>query len=273
MTPLAENILLVTGAGANVVVLLEQDGVAMIDGGLADNSPALLALVAAQAGTRPVRMLFNTHWHADHTGSNEALGRAGATIVAHDNTRRWLSTTVVREMQNRTFPPRPKEAWPTKTIIRPETITFGATQIDVGPLAHAHTNGDLYVSLPQANVLIVSDALTVGRYPVPDYSTGGWINGTIDAAAALLLKADANTRIVPGLGPVQTKPDLQAGRDMLVAVRDRVVALIRQGKSLAEVKAAAPTRGFDARWGQPDQFLESTYIGLVRHTHELGAIL
>jgi glyoxylase-like metal-dependent hydrolase (beta-lactamase superfamily II) len=176
-------------------------------------------------------------------------------------------------MQKQTFPPRPKEAWPTRTIVRPETITFGATRIDVGPLPPAHTNGDLYVSLPQTNILIVSDALTVGRYPVPDYSTGGWINGTIDATTALLAVATADTRIIPGLGAVQARSDLQAEHDMLATVRDRVVMMLRQGKSLAEVKAAAPTREFDARWGDPGTFLESTYVGLLRHTHELGAIL
>jgi glyoxylase-like metal-dependent hydrolase (beta-lactamase superfamily II) len=141
------------------------------------------------------------------------------------------------------------------TIARPETLMAGATRIELGPLPPAHTDGDIYAFLPAANVLMTSDVLTVGRYPVPDYSTGGWIGGLIDAATALLDIANDRTRLVPGIGPVQSKADLQAEKEMLTVVKDRVWTMIRQGKSLQEIAQEAPTREFDAQWGANDAFL------------------
>ena len=272
-TTLGDGILLFTGSGCNVLVVIAPDGLVMIDGGLEANSAALLEAVGRSTGGARVQSLVNTHWHSDHTGSNEALGHRGATIVAHQNTRRWLSSRVYRELLDRVYPPRPAEAIPTMTIARPETLMAGATRIELGPLPPAHTDGDIYAFLPAANVLMTSDVLTVGRYPVPDYSTGGWIGGLIDAATALLDIANDRTRLVPGIGPVQSKADLQAEKEMLTVVKDRVWTMIRQGKSLQEIAQEAPTREFDAQWGANDAFLEATYVGLVRHTHELGGVL
>ncbi len=272
-TALAPNLLEVTGAGGNVGVLTTRDGVLMVDGGLPDRSAELLRQVAERTDGRPVRVLFNTHWHLDHTGSNEALGQAGAKIVAHHNTARWLKSRVYVEAQRRTYEPRPPSAIPTQDISRPGTLTFGGETIEFGPLAPAHTNGDIYVFFRASNVVMVSDVLSVGRYPIMDYSTGGWIGGMIDATAALLKIVDASTRIVPGNGPLQTKADLQAEHDMLVAVKDRVQAMIRQSKGLSEIAAAQPTKEFDGKWGAPDPFLSMVHTGMIRHTHEIGGIL
>ena len=272
-TTLADNVLEITGAGANVIVVIGPDGLLMIDGGLPDRSAELLKVVAAQSDGRPVRTLFNTHWHLDHTGSNEALGAAGATIIAHQNTKRWLSSRVVVEAQNRTYEPRPAPAIPTETITVAGKMTFGKDQIEYGPLAPAHTNGDIYLFLPGPNILIASDVIAVGRYPIMDYSTGGWIGGMIEALNTLSKLGDAQTHVIPGAGPLQTKDNVQAQRDMLVAVKDRVQTMIRQGKSLKDVSAEAPTKEFDAKWGKPDLFLSMTYTGLLRHTHEIGGIL
>jgi glyoxylase-like metal-dependent hydrolase (beta-lactamase superfamily II) len=272
-TKLSENLLEITGAGANVIVLTGPDGVLMVDGGLPDSSADLLRLIAEQTGERPVRVLFNTHWHLDHTGSNETLGKAGAKIVAHQNTNRWLSSRVLVEAQKRTYEPRPAEAIPTETVAGPAKTTFGKEPIEYGPLPPGHTNGDLYVFFPAQNVLVVSDALSVARYPIMDYSTGGWIGGLIDATNVLLKIADGNTRVVPGAGALQTKDDLQAQLDMLTKVKERVLAMLRQGKSVTDVAAEAPTKEFDAKWGKPDLFLTMTYTGMLRHTHEIGGIL
>ncbi len=120
---------------------------------------------------------------------------------------------------------------------------------------------------------MASDAVSVGRYPIMDYSTGGWIGGLIDGTATLLKIGDASTRVVPGAGAVQTKADVQAEHDMLVAVKDRVQAAIRQSKGITEILAEHPTREFDQKWGNPEQFLRMTHIGMIRHTHEIGGIL
>jgi glyoxylase-like metal-dependent hydrolase (beta-lactamase superfamily II) len=273
VTRLSANLIEISGAGANVAVLTTPEGVLMVDGGLPDRSPELLKLVAEQTGGAPVRVLFNTHWHLDHTGSNEALGKAGAKIIASHNTTRWLSSRVYVEAQQRTYQPRPAEAIPAQEITAAGRMAFGGETIEYGPLAPSHTNGDIHVFFPSANVLMASDVLSVGRYPIMDYSTGGWIGGMIDATGALLKIGDANTRIVPGSGPLQTKHDLQAEHDMLGVVKDRVQTMIRQGKGISDVLAEAPTKEFDAKWGDPKQFLQMTVTGLFRHTHEIGGIL
>jgi cyclase len=270
---LSDNLTEIAGAGANVVVVAGPDGLLMVDGGLPDRSADLLKFVASQFDDRRVRVLFNTHWHLDHTGSNEALGAAGAKIVAHQNTKRWLSSRVFVEAQNRTYEPRPAAAIPGETIAATGKMTFGKEQIEYGPMPPAHTNGDIYLFFPGPNILIASDVVAVGRYPVMDYSTGGWIGGMIEATNTLVKLADSKTRVIPGAGPVQTRDDVQAQHDMLATVKERVQTMIRQSKSLKEVVAERPTREFDEKWGKPELFLSMTYTGLLRHTHEIGGIL
>mgnify|MGYP001269064647 CR=1 FL=1 len=162
-----------------------------------------------------------------------------------------------RELHDRTYPRRPAEALPTRTFTSTGTMNVGPTRVSFGTLPPAHTNGDIYVFLPDQNILMVSDALTPGRYPVMDYSTGGWISGMIDASTVLQGIANDETRIVPGLGPIQTLTDLKRQREMLVTVKDRVWTMIRQGKSLDEVAKEAPTREFDQTLGANENFLKT----------------
>jgi cyclase len=270
-TKLADNLIMITGAGANLMLVLGPDGIVMVDGGLPDRSAELLTLVSAEPEPHKVIALFNTHWHLDHTGSNEALGRAGAKIIAHENTKKWLSSKVFVEAQNRTYDPRPAEAIPTEVFRDTGKMTVGKEQLAYGHLPPAHTDGDIYVHFPGPNILMVSDVLSVARYPIFDYSTNGWIGGGVDATAALLKIADAKTRIIPGAGPVQTKDDLQAAHDMLVVMKDRVVSSIRQGKTLEEFTASAPTKEYDAKWGKPDLFLSMSYKSVLQQQHALPA--
>ena len=269
---LGDNLVLISGAGANVVLVAGPDGLALVDGGLPEHSAELLSLVAEQGQSNPVKVLFNTNWHLEHTGSNEPLGKAGVKIVAHANTRKWLKTRVFVETQNRTYTPRSPEAIPTETFYSSAKTTFGKVPIEYGHLPFGTSDGDIYVFFPESNVMIVSDILTVGRYPFMDYNTGGWIGGMVEATSALLKMVDAKTRLVPGLGPVQTKQDLQAQRDMVATVGGRVLDMLQQGKGYSEIVAASPTREFDARWGQPDQFVTMTYKGIMRNLHDVGAI-
>ena len=269
---LSDNLILIGGAGANVMVVVGPEGVAMVDGGLPEHSGELLSLVAEQDPTNLVSVLFNTNWHWEHTGSNEHLGKAGVKIVSHANTRKWLKTRVFVEVQNRTYTPRPPEAIPTETFYTVAKMTFGKVPIEYGHLPFGNSDGDMYVFFPESNVMIVSDIITVGRYPFMDYSTGGWIGGMVEATSVLLKMVDAKTQVVPGLGPVQTKQDLQAQHDMVAAVGGRVVAMLQQGKGYSEIVAAAPTKEFDARWGQPDQFVTMTYKGIMRNLHDVGVI-
>src|SRR5262249_25070245 len=145
---------------------------------------------------KDVKVLFNTDWHLDHTGSNEILKQAGAKIVAHENTKLWIGADFYSDWEKRSYKPRPAAALPTETFYTTGKMTFGSESIEYGYLPQAHTDGDIYVFFPGANVLVTGDVMTVGQYPVLDYVTGGWLGGLQNANAALLKIANADTRII-----------------------------------------------------------------------------
>ena len=202
--PLAANLSLISGAGGNVVLLNSPDGVLLVDGGAREHSARLLKAVRTIAGTARVHTLFNTHWHADQTGSNATLGAAGTRIIAHEYTRQWLTTDVESKWEQRVYQPLPKIAQPNQTFYTTGSLEFGGEKIDYGHMPQAHTDGDIYVYFRKANVLVAGDVVSVGRFPIIDYCTNGWkVHGK---------------RCPPGLGrrPVANgfgDAHLQAGRD------------------------------------------------------------
>ena len=260
------SVTLISGLGGNVVALSTADGLAVVDSGAPEHSRELMKALGALPGGRNIRTVFNTHWHWEHTGGNEALRKAGAQIIAHENTRLWLGTEVIEEWENRTYKPRPAQALPTSTFYtKTNQLTFGTEPIEYGWLGQAHTDGDIYVYLRGQNVLVVGGVLTVGRYPVLDYCTGGWIMGMRDATQKLLALSNEQTRIVPGTGPVQTRADLQAEHDMLAAMHDKVWALMRKGMTAGDILAAKASADFDPKWGDPKQFITNAYQGFYGH--------
>jgi len=274
VTKLTDNFLLITGAGGNVLAVLGPDSVLLVNGGSADRSDELLKLVAEKSGNKPVKALFNTCWHPQNTGSNEALGKAGAKIIAHENTKLWLNAEFDVRWQKRTYEPNPKESLPNQTFYSGvQKMTFGAEPIEYGYMMQAHTDGDIYVYFPGANVLAAGDVVSAGSYPIVDWSTGGWLGGMVEGQKTLLKVTNAATRIVPGNGPVMTQADLQAENEMLATVKDRLAKLIKQGLKPSEIVAAAPTKDFDAKWGSPKQFIELAYRGMWGHVRELGGIV
>jgi len=266
LSQVTPNITLLSGLGGNVVALSTPDGLAVIDSGAPEHSGELLKALAALPGGKNIRTVFNTHWHWEHTGGNEALHKAGAQIIAHENTRLWLSTDVIEEWENRTYKARPPQALPTSTFYyKSNQFSFGNEPIEYGWLGQAHTDGDIYVYLRGQNVLVVGGVLSVGRYPVLDYCTGGWIMGMRDATQKLLDLSNDQTRIVPGTGPVQTRADLKAEHDMLAAMHEKVWALMRKGMTASEILAAKASADFDAKWGDPQLFITSAYQGIYGH--------
>jgi glyoxylase-like metal-dependent hydrolase (beta-lactamase superfamily II) len=273
ITPITGTIAQVTGAGSNVVILTGPDGVVMIDGGSSERSGDLLKAIAKHTKVPHPQTLFNTHWHWDHTGSNERLGKAGAKIIAHENTKLWLGADFIVEWENREYKPRPKVAWPTETFYTTGKMSLGNEQIRYGCLPRAHTDGDIYIHFPAQNVLVAGDLVSVGSYPVLDVATGGWIGGMVDATKALIDLSDDKTRIIPGTGPVQTRADLQAQHQMLSTMKDRLIGLLKKGMGTDDVLAAPPTGEFDAKWGDPKLFLANAYRGIWGHVRELGGIV
>jgi glyoxylase-like metal-dependent hydrolase (beta-lactamase superfamily II) len=199
------------------------------------------------------------------------VGRAGSDIIAHENTRLWLGADFHVYWQDTYHKPLPKEALPTTTFYKTGEATFGREDVRYGALPRSHTDGDIYIFFPRSNVLVVGDTLAVGTYPLSDTATGGWLGGMIDANKAMLDLADADTKIVPGTGPVQTRADLQAQHDMLSTVMERLVEMMAKGMSADEMVAARPTREFDEKWGDPTVFVSTTYRGLWANVFALGA--
>jgi cyclase len=282
VTRLTDTFSLITGAGTNVLLLNGPDGALLVDGGAPERSAELLKLVSEQTGGKPVQVLFNTHWHLDSTGSNDTLGKTGTRIIAHENTKLWMNTEFHVQWQNRTYKPRAKEALPNQTFYATGKMTFGKEEIEYGHLGQAHTDGDIYVFFPGANILVTGDLFTVGRYPVLDWSTGGWIGarglppkppavfvGT-RADDRFLQLANEQTKVIPGIGPVQTRADLKELAEMMETVRVRFYNMIGKGLSSGDMYRAAPTKEFDAKWGDPKQFIANVYPGLWNHVRELG---
>jgi len=271
--PLTDNLTLLTGAGGNIVVLNGPDGLLLVNGGLQERTTDLLKFINDQFHGKKVTALFNTDWHFEHTGSNEAFKKSGARILAHENTKLWIGADFYSEWENKRYKPRPNDALPNETFYTSGKMTFGNENIEYGYTPQAHTDGDIYVFFPQQNVLATGDLLSVGQYPILDYVTGGWIGGLQNANQALLKVGNAETKIVPGTGQVQSRADLQAQTDMCNAMRDRLVKLMRQGMGPQDMIAATPSKEFDAKWGNPELFIKNAYRGMWGHVRELGGII
>ena len=245
---------------ANVVAHTRADGVLLVDGASAAASEALMKAVAALPGAGPVHTLFNTHWHPEQTGANELLGKAGKTIIAHENTRLWLTTDIIWPWNEKRFKRLPKFAQPNKTF-----YTTGQIDADVryGHIPDAaHTDGDLYVYFAKQNVLVVGDAVSGAGWPVVDYTTGGWIGGMVGALQRLQTLANAETRVVPGRGPVLGLADLKAQYTMYATIYERLTTLLNKGRGPGEAVAAKPTKEFDDKMGSSDEFVRRAFESL-----------
>jgi cyclase len=270
---LGGDLTLFSGAGGNVVVAAGPDGLWMVNGGLEERSAGLLDAVKRHTGVTRIEGVINTDWYREHTGSNDGLGRSGAKILAHEFTKQYLRAEIYVDWQNRTYPPLRREALPNQTFQTSGSLEFGSHRIEYGHLGQAHTDAAIYVFFPRANVLVAGGALTVGKYPIADYTTGGWLGGLVAANKTLLDLASPATRIVPGAGLVQTRDDLQAQHDMLAAMMERLTNMIRQGLGPEDIVAAAATKEYDAKWGNPDLFVSTSYRSLWLHVRELGKIV
>jgi glyoxylase-like metal-dependent hydrolase (beta-lactamase superfamily II) len=272
-TDLGADLLAIGGAGANVVALRSAEGMLLVDGGSASESGELLEQLNEHGGMRPIRILFNTSWRDEHTGSNEKLGAAGAKIAAHVNTKLWLGGDFDVDWEQRHYAPRPAAALPTMTFYKSGTLDFDGRKIDYRYLPRAHTDGDVAVFFPDANVLAAGALVAVGVYPVVDYATGGWIGGLEAATRALLDGTDRATKIVPAFGPVCGRAELEAQLALCTAVRERVADAYRHGLSFTEFAATKPTQEFDAARGDPSQFLKLVHKGAWAHIRELGGVI
>jgi glyoxylase-like metal-dependent hydrolase (beta-lactamase superfamily II) len=273
LTDLGAELALVEGAGANVVALATADGLLLVDGGAEAHAGALQGALAERWPGRPVEIVFNSNWRDAHTGANAALRGAGATVMAHENTKLWRGGDFFVDWEDRHYAPHPAAMLPSKTFYASGKVELGGRDVEYWHLPRAHTDGDVAVFFPDANVLAASDLLAVGRYPVPDYATGGWIGGLVDATQRLLDSTDAKTRIVAAAGGVYGRAQLEAQLELCTAVRLKAAEAFRVGMSFADFVASKPTAAFDAKWGDPQQFLRLVYKGGFAHLRELGGVI
>lgn len=266
-TQLGRGVYMLTGAGGNIGLAVGEDAAFLVDDQFAPLTSKILAAIRAVTD-KPVRFLVNTHWHFDHTGGNENLSKAGTVIVAHENVRKRMSVEQFIASLNRREPASPRGALPVITF--PDRVTFylNGDTIHVVHVPPAHTDGDAIIHWSVANVLHMGDIFFNGRYPFVDVSSGGSFEGVIGAVNAALTMANDQTRIIPGHGAPATRADLVKYRDVLVQIRDRVRALINQGRTREQVIAAKPTAEWDATWGtgfmQPAVFLGIVYDSMKR---------
>ncbi len=257
---LSDKIALIDAGGANVLALSTDDGLVLVDSG------------APKSFTAPskVRTVLNTHYHTDQTGNNETLAEAGAKIVAHERTRQWMSTDYWVPAEDRYEKARPKAARPTEVFETASSFQAGGEQIDCGYLELAHTSGDIYVYFKTSNVLAVGDVASPVRDPALDWFTGAWIGGRVDAMDALLKLGNDQTKIVPAYGPVMTRAEFKAERDMMEEVRARLFKQVREADGPKDMLEAGALNGLARTWKDPYKFLYDAAKGLWAHHDKLG---
>jgi cyclase len=265
--PAGRGVHMLTGSGGNIALAVGEDFAFLVDDQFAPLTAKILAAVRGVTD-KPVRFLVNTHWHGDHAGGNENMAKAGVILVAHDNVRTRMSTEQFIELFNARVPPSPRAALPVVTFVESVTFHLGNETVHVVHVPPAHTDGDAIVHFVQANTIHMGDNYFKGTYPFVDLSSGGSFEGVIRVADIALGYANDSTRLIPGHGPLGNRADLKQYRDVLAQVRDRVAALIRQGKTKEQVIAAKPTAEWDATWGagfmKPDVFLGIVYQSLTK---------
>jgi len=263
---LTPSIHVLTGRGGNMAVCVGDEGVFLVDDQYAPLTDRIRAKIA-EIHDGPVRFVLNTHWHGDHTGGNENFGETGSLIVAHDNVRARMAIENVSTIWDRTTPPSPEGALPVVTFNDEVTFHVNGETVHCFHVANAHTDGDAVVHFVDADVIHMGDVYFNGLYPFIDTDSGGSIDGMIAAVERVMALCTPETVLIAGHGPVGDLDSLRAYHDMLVRIRARTNALIRQGADLDAVIAAAPTAEWDAEWGQTwidgEKFIEIVFGDLA----------
>ncbi len=265
--PVSDGIYMLMGEGGNIGVSIGEDGTFAIDDQYAQMSTKIAAAIQQLSGDLP-KFLINTHWHGDHTGGNAHFGEQGAIIVAHENVRESLKVEKSIKLFNMHKPPSPKEALPVVTFQNEMSLHLNGDDIRLLHVPNAHTDGDAIVHFTQANVIHAGDTFFNGFYPFIDVDSGGGIAGMIAACNTVIALANDQTKIMPGHGPLASKADLVAFRDMLVVAEKNIRALIIAGKNEADVVAAKPLAELDEEWGDgfipTDMWVKIVYSGMVK---------
>jgi cyclase len=244
-TKIAGNFYTLEGSGGTIGVLAGPDGVLMVDAQFAPLSDKIVAAIRQISDGR-IRLLINTHVHGDHTGGNENMAKQGAVIIARENLRARLAKPAPLA-NGQPGTPAPPMALPIVTYDAPLTIHMNGEDVRLIPVPVAHTDGDTMVYFPNANVIMTGDFYRSTGYPNIDRANGGTMNGMLAGFDAITKLGRPDTKIIPGHGAIVDKAAVAAHRDMMIAVRDKVAALVRQNKTQEETIAAKPASEFDGK--------------------------
>jgi len=266
-TPLTDHVYMLMGAGGNLAVSAGDDAVFLVDDQFAPLTEKIAAAIA-KISPKPVKFVINTHWHFDHTGGNENLGKGGTLIFAHENVRRRMDSEQFIAFMNMKQPPSPKAALPVVTFTASMSFHLNGEEIRAIHVANAHTDGDAIIHFTGSDVIHMGDVFFNGMYPFIDASSGGSIDGMVAACDQGLALANDRTKIIPGHGPLGDRAQLREYRDMLATIAARIKPLVAAGRSVEQVVAAKPTAGFDEKFGKgfvgPDKFAEMVAGSLAR---------
>ncbi len=262
---LSDTVYMLRGRGGNVGISSGEDGLYIIDDQVKPVTSQLLQAIR-KISNKPIRFIINTHYHGDHTGGNETIGKAGALIFAHDNIRTRMTAEQVSSFMKKTTPPYADAALPVVTFNDQMSLHFNGETATAYHVAHGHTDGDSIIHFPASNVIHMGDMYFNTLYPYVDLDAGGSIQGMVHAADLALSLADDSTRIIPGHGPLAITEDLRNYRDYLIQAIANVQALMDEGKNLQQIIAAQPTAEWDEElgktWIKPAQFVTFIYNSL-----------
>lgn len=251
------------GAGCNVVAMPGPEGALLVDGGLAENAEALLRAAYAVTGNDRVHTLINTHWHPEQTGANALVGRAGGTIFAHEKTRMYEAKPVYSALFDGRLKPLPEEGLPTRTTRAEGVLEFAGRRVDYGYLPAAHTDGDLYVHLPELDALAVGGVLSAEHWPLLDYRNGAWLGGRVRAVERLAALVAPSTRVVPADGKLMTGRDVVRQRDLYQELFVTMIGYMNKGFGAEDAVAANPLARYAAEFGDAAAFLDGAYRSML----------
>lgn len=262
---LSDTVYMLRGRGGNVGISDGEDGLFIIDDQVKPVTRDLMRAIRKISG-KPIKFVVNTHYHYDHVGGNEAIGREGAIIIAHDNIRKRMTTEQVSIFMQETTPPYMKDALPLVTFNDRMSLHMNGETVTAYHVANGHTDGDSIIHFPISNVIHMGDMFFNGLYPYVDLDAGGSVQGLVAAADLALSLADESTRIIPGHGPLGMTEDLRNYREYLVTAIANVQALVEKDMTLEQVIAVRPTEEWDEElgktWITPPQFVTFIYNSL-----------
>jgi cyclase len=260
------NTALISGGAGNVLVAKAANGeLLVVDGGHKSGAKALQQTITGAMGKGKITTLINSHWHPEQTGLNELLGNKTTRIFAHENTRQWLSTPIKRLLDNTTYQPLPAAARPNDVFYHYGDFQHGSSKVEFGYLRQAHTDGDMYVFLPDANVLHAGGVLSTDTWQQLDWWTGGWIGGIVDGLETLLSIANDGTLIIPASGNAITKPELVKIHAMYADLFKQVRDMFVKANTAEQTVAAKPAAAYEAQYGSADAFITLAHWSLIPH--------